>query len=235
MQKEEILPSLDLEVLKQKATEFAMAGAIKTIEEYYTGYNSPFRKQVEERLKETKISGVFDLPDIVAMINESLTKEIDLLANTCVAKTFVPLVQGFLVREAKDIRFSDILKEFIDINESKDSEDYSISVRKNTTHGWYDIFLSFEDEKKYDLTLHEDYNTRNQEVKKYSLLSMPRIDGSSQQMMKLTTEEGTLEMPFTTNVLKDKFASYCGRLVLGGCLIEMDCTDFDEEWFYQED
>jgi hypothetical protein len=50
----QILPVLNTEVLQEKATEFAMKGAIESIKEFYSGYNSPFRKQIEEQLNKTK-------------------------------------------------------------------------------------------------------------------------------------------------------------------------------------
>ena len=57
MENETILktPVLDGEELSKKVNEFAMKGALKSIEEYYTGYNSPFMKAINEELSKMKI------------------------------------------------------------------------------------------------------------------------------------------------------------------------------------
>ena len=84
MKNEQILPVLNMDVLKEAANKWAMNGALKSIEEYYSGYNSPFRKTIEEELKKTEVGHGIQLPDIIALINDSLSKEIDLLANTAI-------------------------------------------------------------------------------------------------------------------------------------------------------
>lgn len=45
----------------------------------------------------------------------------------------------------------------------------------------------------------------------------------------------TLEMPFTRDVLADDFTAYIARLVIGNCLITMDCTDFRDEMFPEDE
>ena len=235
-EKSQILPVLDTEVLQEKATEFAMKGAVESIKEFYSGYNSPFRKQIDEQLTQTKISSGIELPDIIALINESLTKEIDLIANTAISKTFIPLVQKFLVRENKEISFSEILKEFVRVTEAKNYDDCEISI-KESQHGWLDVELSSE-EKVYSICLHQDYNSKKEEKQKYQLLSLPRDYNSKEkygQTMKLSIDGATLEMPFTKDVLHDDFTAYIARLVIGNCLITMDCKDFDEDMFTNDE
>jgi hypothetical protein len=89
----QIIPVIDFNVLQQKANEAAMNGAIKTIEEFYTKWDSPYRKMVQEALNKTTIGegiGGLELPDVVSLINNSLSKEIDHIANTALAKTWLP-------------------------------------------------------------------------------------------------------------------------------------------------
>lgn len=228
----QILPVLDTAVLQEKATEFAMKGAVESIKEFYSGYNSPFREQINEHLKQTEISCTIQLPDIIALINESLTKEIELIANTAISKTFIPLVQKFLVREEKEIAFSKILKKFIKATEAKNYDDCEITI-KESYHGWLDVELSTE-EKIYSICLHQEYFSKKAGVQKFQVLSLPRNYNSKEtynQTMKLSLDGATLEMPFTKDVLKDDFTSYIARLVIGNCLITMDCKDFDEDMF----
>lgn len=45
------LPELDAERLNEAAKEAAMKGALECINEYYTGYKSPFKKAITEELE----------------------------------------------------------------------------------------------------------------------------------------------------------------------------------------
>lgn len=229
-----ILPVLNAEVLQEKANEFAMKGATESIKEFYSGYNSPYRKAIDEQLKSSEINGSIQLPNIISLINESLSKEIDAIANNAVAKTFVPLVQRFLTREAKEIKFSEVLKTFVTETDGKDEEDYYIEMDKDEKFGWYNIKITGNG-KEYKLTMHEDYDTRKEEVKKYNFLSLPyetsSYDRRSKDTMKLSIDGTTLELPFTRDVLSDPFVSYIARLVIAGSSITLDTKDFDESMF----
>lgn len=236
MEKENvIIPQLDMQKLQDEANKFAMQGAVKSIEEFYSGYNSPYRKALEEKLIKTEIGANFDLPNIIAAINDSLSKEIDAIANTAISKTFIPLVHKFLTREKKEINFSDVLKEFIEATDSKDMDDCSVEIVKNDRHDWLDLTLYGCKEKQYRLTLHSDYRSRQEQVKKYQFLSLPNNYNDYKQTMKLSIEGGTLELPFTRDILHDDFVSYIARLIMAGSLITMDCTDFNEDMFPRED
>lgn len=234
MDNNQILPELSLELLKEKANEFAMKGAIETIKDYYSGYSSPFRKAIEEELKKTQIGTGIDLPDIIALINQSLSNEIDAIANTAVSKTFIPMVQRFLVREEKEMKFSEILKQFIEDTDTKSIDDCSIEMTKSH-HGWYNLEITSED-NQYSLTLHDDWDSKNEEVKKFQFLSLPYDRSSQKQTMKLSIDGvGSLEMPFTMDVLKDNFTAFIARLIIGKTKITIDCKDFDEDMFPQDE
>lgn len=231
----QILPELDITVLKEKATEFAMKGAIESIEEFYSGYNSPFRKQIDEQLKKQQTAFSLNLPDIIALLNEGLTKEIELIANTAVSKTFVPMVQKFLVREEKEIGFSDILKQFIIDTKAKNSDECEVSIKKSE-HGWLEIYLNSE-EYNCEFVLHTENRVKDGEEQKYVLLSLPsnRKHAAIPKTMTVSLDGATLELPFTRDVLSDEFTSYIARLVIGRCIITMDCRDFREDMFPEDD
>lgn len=227
-----IVPVLDMAVLQEKANEFAMKGAIESIKEYYSGYNSPFRKKIDEDLKKQEIGWVLDLPDILALINESLTKEMEIIANTAVSHTYVPMVQNLLTRVNKEIRFSEILKEFIECVEPEHMDDCEVSVRENSAHGWLDVSIEHE-KRSYQLTLHQDYDSKKKGEKKYCLLGLPYNTFSDSRKDKMTFEMdgGKLEMPFQRDVLKDKFLSYIARVIICRSVITMDTRDFYEDMF----
>jgi hypothetical protein len=230
MEKNQILPVLNTEVLQEKANEFAMKGASESLREFYSGYNSPYRKAIDEALAKNSIGTSIELPDIIALINEALSKEIDLIANAAISKTFIPLVHKFITREEKNINFSDLLKQFIECTEAKDYEDCEVEIKRHSTYSWLSISLT-SSEKNYSITLHEDFETRKDTVKKYQLLSLPYDNTNCNQTMKLIFEGGVLEMPFTKDILHDNFISYIARLVIGNTRITMDCESFSEEMF----
>ncbi len=210
-----ILPVLNTETLQKKANEYAMQGAIKSIEEYYCGYNSPFRKTIEEELKKTELGhGSIALPDVISLINDSLSKEIDVIANTAISKTFLPLVQRFLTRAQKETNFSDILKEFVEATDSKEFEDCSVTV-KESSYGWLEVNISV-DERTYDLTLHKDYHSEKEAVQKYNILSLPYNSD---------------KLPFSGDILQDNFISFVARLIIANTKITMDCREFSEDMF----
>lgn len=227
----EILPVLDNELLQQKANEYAMKGALKTLEEFYCGYDSPYRKAIEENLKGKGVASNFDIPDIVANINEALSNEVDRIANESVAKTFVPLLKQFLTREPEEMKFSDFLKRFILETETKNYDDCSLEIKTHTEYDWLDIYIGSSD-RDYRITFHLDWESRKTEQKKYMLLSLGHDTGkNASKVMKLRLDSATLEVPFTTGIINDGFNSFMANLVLSNTKITMDCTDFEEDMF----
>lgn len=234
----QILPQIDLAVLQQKANEAAMKGAISCIEDFYNSYNSPFKKKVSQALEEKGADSIhFTLPDIMGLINERLSKEIDVIANNAVAQSFIPLVSKFMTRADKEVNFSDILKEFIAAYKPDDAYDCSVYIEEEERYGWLNVTIKHS-KTEQRLTLHKDYESEKSGQKKYQIVSLPYERGSMQNM-KLKVENGekstTLELPFTRDVLANYFLSFVARMIIAGSIITMDCEDFDEEWFHDED
>lgn len=232
MKTETILPVLDTEELQKKANEYAMKGAIESIKDFYTGYNSPFRKAFDEHLQKKDIAPNFDLPDIIATINESLSKEVDIIANTAISKTFIPALQRFLTREQEEINFSDLLRRFIKETNQEDYDLCSVDIRKSE-YSWLDVTITGEKDE-YKITLHEDWETRNEPVRKYKLLSLPYSEEKYRPTMKLSVDNVALELPFTRDILHNEFLSSIARLVIAGTKINIDQREFDEDMFEKE-
>ena len=151
-----------------------------------------------------------------------------------ISKSFVPLVKRFLTRTDDEIKFSDILKEFIESSPDSDRDYFEVSIKRREEYSWLDVNLSSED-KTYRLTLHTDYKSEKEGNVKYILLGLPYNDNSRNQTMKLSIDGGvTLELPFTKDILTDEFMSYIARLVMSGSIITMDVEDF-EDWMFPED
>jgi hypothetical protein len=227
-----MLPVLDQALLQEKTNEYALKGALKAIEEFYSGYNSPYKKAIETSLEQHEIGGSIDLPNIVAIINESLTAQIDTIANAAIAKTFVPLVNKFLSLEEKEIAFSKILQEFVESSDDENRYEYSVEVDKDERFGWLNIAIT-DGKRNYKFTLHEDYDSKKEKVRKYKLHNLPYDTLNKYgKTMKLSLDGGaTLEMPFTPDILKDDFLSYLARIIIAGSMITMDCEDFDDDMF----
>lgn len=244
---QELKPVLDLEYLQKKANEYAQKGAEDSIKEFYNGYNSPYKKAIEESLKNKGVDTNFDIPDIVAVLNQKLSTEIDAIANTAIAKTFIPLVKDFLIREDSEVKFSDILKKFIEVTDYKYGNlgihRYQVNKiekeeRSQSLNDSFPVYQITNGEDGFELRFYAD-------KKVTSLMSLPsQLKGNKKYMphyeqrdtMKLSLDGGaTLEMPFVRGVLENDFVRYCARLVIGNCNIIFDVQEFEEDMFPEDE
>ena len=223
------VPELDQEKLQQAANEFAMKGALETIKNYYTAWDSPYKKGIEESLKNKSMNIFFDLPDVLSVINEQLTKEIDQIANTAVLNTYIPMVKEFLVRVEGEIKFSDLLKEFVCLTDNRPEHAYSIDISESE-YKWLDVTLKCLD-KKYALTFHTAQDG------KYEILNLPFNYKNSARLteyMEINSNNVNVKLPFTREVLSDRFVSFVARMIIAKTSIEMDVDDFPEEIFSED-
>lgn len=223
-------PVLDMNEIQKKANEFALKGAIECLKDYYTGYNSPFKKAIEEHLDKSRTSFCFTMPEIMGVINESLSSQIDIIANEAIAKSYVPLVRKFLTRGEEIVRVSDIVSAFKKQHEY-DDDPIEIDLSEDKGYGWYRMKLECGDEK-CNITLHEDSkNEKGQQF--YSMLGLPyeHKRGSYDRNMKNTLDEGaSMEIPFTCGILHNDFLTYVANLVMFKTKIVIDKTYFDDEY-----
>ena len=243
----ELVGKVDLKKLQQKADESAQKGAEECVNEFYNGYNSPYKKKIKEALENKAIDNQFAIPDIIGVLNDKFSKEVDQIANTAIAKTFIPLVKEFLTREDAEIKFSDILKKFIDISEYKysddlSSDDYSVEKIEDTSRFLNSSFFEYQitnGKVGYELRFHK------KSKEKTTIMSLPYLLDDRQkysrgyevkQTMKLSLDGGaTLELPFTKGILEDRFISFIARLVIGENNIIFDVEDFDEDMFPRDE
>lgn len=238
-----LVPVLDQNKIQEKANEAAMAGALKEVEDFYNSYNSPYRDAIKVSLRNKAVDSNFDIPNIVAVLNQKISQEIDMIANTAVSKTFIPLVKEFLTREDAKIKFSQILKKFIESvnfdHDEENIEDYTVEKIEShsasslnnmfpvyqITNGknGFELHFVIKEEKAtlmclpYGLTENKTYHDRTYETK---------------QTMKISLDGGaTLEMPFTKGILENEFVKFCARLVIGNNNIIFDTIEFDEDMF----
>lgn len=247
MSKEQKLPiaELDLKTLEETANKSAMQGAISVIESFYTDYNSPYKKAIRENLENKGVGGCkFDLPDVIAAINEQLMVEVDQIANTAIAKTFIPMVKEFLTRAKPEITLSELLQEFIEHTDFRYNaqyndvhpDDYSMEL----TQRWPDsdclkehYLLSISDSKnsyKIDLKKQED-GTYQIDGLPENKNDVSHNHSSSNKQMKISVDGVTLEMPFIKGILNDGFVKYGAQLLMAKTKITFDVNDFSDDLF----
>lgn len=223
-------PVLDQEAIQKAVNEAAYSATVKTIQDFYESYRSPYRKMVEEKLSQMEIGGIIELPDVIAVINERLNAEITALANQAIINSYLPLVKKVLTRTNPQIKFSDILKEFID-NKSVDSwGEVSCDASENDRHGWIDVKIEY-DKYTYEFTLHKIHSDKPEHKGMYRLLSLPYRSNERAEISIKTKDGDTIKMPFNRDVLSDNFNAYLARVVISGSIIEMDEWDFTSEMF----
>jgi hypothetical protein len=236
-----IMPVLDLDALQKKANDYAQKGAEEALKDFYVGYNSPYKKAIEESLKNKGVDHTIEIPDIIGHLNEAFATEVDRIANTAVSKSFLPKVKKFLTRADAEIKFSDILKEFItasryEYNDDLHKDDYEVEITKD--EGSF-IYLEIKNrEISYELYFY--LKSKDGEPKVYETYSLPRKNQkesshrtySSNQVMKISLDGGaTLELPFTPKVLEDDFMSYIATLIIANTQITFDTDEFDRDMF----
>lgn len=223
-------PIVDIKTLQEKANEAATKAALKEIDDFYNGYNSPYKESIREFLKNKTIDHAFSVPDIVVAINETLTQEVDRIANTAVAKTFLPMVKELLTRAEPEIKFSEILKKYID--EFYDKEDHypdDFSVEKERDERSFVTHTISSPGKKYDINI---YRKLDDTLEIYTLPLKHSNSHISQPTMKLTIDgSAVLEMPFVKGLLEDRFLSYIATIIMANSNIIMDVDDFYEDMF----
>lgn len=233
-----IIPTINTEELQIAANKYAQEGAVKTIKDFYTGYNSPYIKALEENLLNRGFDNSFTLPDVVANINEALSAEIDKIANAAIAKTFIPLVTKILTRADAEMKFSEILEKFINCvrfqyDTDQDTDDFDIDVEKDDK-SFIRLVISNCD-KRYEIGFYNE-GTYNEELKDvYTIYSLPKNHGKSNQTMKIAIENATLELPFTPGILHDEFIAFIASLVMAKTKITFDVMEFNDDMFPQRD
>ncbi len=241
---ENILPVINTEVLQQKANEYAMKGAEDALKDFYTSYDSPYKKAIKANLENKGLDYSFSIPDIIGVLNDKFSEEVDQIANQAIAKSFLPIVKEFLTRETPEVKFSYILKKFIEATNFEyndlDIEDYRVEkIEEERRDSSFFTYTISNGAKGYELRFYKNSKDRNEIMAlPYMLSENGRFQTGykSQQTMKISLEEGaTLELPFTKSILEDPFTSFIARLVIGNNNIIFDVDYFDEDMFPRND
>lgn len=234
-----IVPSIDMSKVQEYANQYAMEGMRKALENFYTGYDSPFRKAVLEHFNEQVPSFQLDLPGIMAMLNEALSTMCDNIVNKAIATSYIPLINDLLTQTKKEICVSDIVKKFIEVysdGDEWDGDNFSVTIEKDGKFDWYNLHLeSYEYEVKLDVSLHTLYNCNKDGKSLYHILCLPYEERYRNKFgcMKCTVEveqgkNATLEMPYGYGILCSPFIRYVACLVMFDTSIVLDTLDFND-------
>lgn len=226
-------PKINLKAIQDRANAAAEKAYLQEIENYYTSYNSPYRKMIESELEKQKFSYGMELPDIMSKINDSLSKEIDAIANNVIVNSYIPMISNSLIGLGKEITLSYLLKEIVqELDPEEDVyEEFSFDIERHSKYDWLTCTL-FTPEDNYEFTLH---TARKKEGKdqKYKLLSFPsnKYKKGHNSNMTIYKDDVKIEMPFTPKVLQDKVLNLFFRMMLSGSKVTIDCDGFSEDMF----
>lgn len=122
---------IDQKLLNQKANEFAEKALIKELENYYQGYNSPFREALKAELEKKEISIHVELPDALQAINKAIEEEHTKLVDHFINTSFIKQLRDSLQLQDKEVAFSDFLKSIMECNHECNTEyldEYSVEI-----------------------------------------------------------------------------------------------------------
>lgn len=220
---------IDFDLIQQKVNEAATQGIIKAVNEYFTGYNSPFQENVKAQLNKVYSKKNLKIPDVLALLNEKLEKEAMVLANTAFPTTYMKQIKELIIGYIPPkVTTRDIFVEFIGSKTSPEVNEFSGYIYKNDEYSWYNAELKYENEV-YNFTLHKNHNSNSNT---YKILSLTNERYNS-KLANITVESSDLKVnfPITLATLDDDFRLYLAKLYLSGTEIEITDTEFDSDMF----
>lgn len=230
-------PVIDVKKIQEQANKAATDAYLKAVREYYTNYDSPYIKKIKEELGKQEFKWSLTLPDVMSKISESLSKEIDLIANNAIANSFIPLVSNSLTGLEKNLKLSDILKKIIkDLEPDRDEFDYfHFAMEEDEKFKWLSCGLT-TNENYYEFTLHAVGKEKDQ-PKTYQLLSFPsnKYKEGFKSNMTVFKDDLKIEMPFTPGVLEDKVLNIFFRMMISSSIITIDCDGFNEDMLPEDE
>src|SRR5574343_213624 len=236
---------IDQEKINQKAKEAAEKAILQEVEEYYNGYNSPFRKKIREELSEQKSNFLLQIPDLSVIISQKINNEIDKIAANFVGSTVLNDLTEILVRAKKELKLSEILKVFVEyaINENGDldSDDFECNIEDAKDKYFFGIILKAGD-IEFKIRCHKKEITEEINGKKFTVMNVKMKDSrgstlfnfghSSKEELKINHADGhTISVPFDRYIADDNFGKYIYKLMLCNSIIEFDTNDFNEDMF----
>lgn len=238
MANEIVAPVLNIAELQEVANKAAMDAAKSAINSFYNGYNSPFKKAVEEYLENNVPSIHFELPNLMEEVQKALLGEIERFSNETNIKNCVAALRKGLTRlpleEDGSIKLSSVFEEMeyeID-TENGDYIEAEVSEAEEP-YRWMDVNICIhkgDDEKNIQMTLHRNEKYIDGEFVDSGttvLLSMPysRYDSKTAKI-KIKDHDAEIEMPIFHGLADNYVLMTIAKLVMYKTPIVVDCKDY---------
>lgn len=228
--------TIDQEEIKKAATEAARKAILKEVNDFFTGYDSPFRKEVRKYLEANQPPVTFQLPEFAEIINKGLTEEIDNLCSEIGIKKYAHTLRQALtnvpVREDGTITITDLgnmLYEKAFMDEYGDK--VSLKVEDENYKGYPKVTLSLTEDgedNEYQFGLCAIDLATVDENPLYHVMSMPHSRNSYSNIRIKNAEGVKIEIPSFAGVGSDSILAVIASLLIHNIPIRRD-TDWYEK------
>ncbi len=225
-------PVLDKSIIQKAAQEAATRAALREIEDYYCGFDSPYRKQLREYLQKNAPSTRLELPEFSEMLSKSLSAEIENIVNKKCVESFAQEIRRAFshLKEESDgtILLSTLAEDMmshIDFDDSYYDNSFELEVRDNSSNYLKDVYVAIsedDEEKKYKFTLMQNGSDGT-----YRILSMPYTSNdndlyTADKKITLKTEKCTVSFPMFSGVSNDHTLLALARCIMFDAHIRID-------------
>lgn len=217
-------PVLDKDIIQKAAQEAATRAALREIEDYYCGFDSPYRKQLREYLHKNAPSTRLELPEFSELLSKSLSAEIENIVNKKCVESFAQEIRKAFshLKEESDgtillTTLAEDMMSHIDFADSLYNNSFELEVRDGSCSYLKDVYVTInedDEEKKYKFTLMSNGSDGT-----YRILSMPYTSNdndlyTANKKITLKTEKCTISFPMFSGVSNDHTL-----LVLARCIM----------------
>lgn len=225
-------PVLDKNIIQKAAQEAATRAALHEIEDYYCGFDSPYRKQLREYLHKNAPSTRLELPEFSEMFSKSLSAEIENIVNKKCVESFAQEIRRAFshLKEESDgtILLSTLAEDmmtYIDFDDPEYDNSFELEVRDGSFNKLKDVYVTISEddvEKIYKFTL-----MPNSSDGTYRVLSMPYTSDdndlyTANKKITLKTEKCTVSFPMFSGVSNDHTLLVLARCIMFDAHIRID-------------
>ena len=225
-------PVLDKDIIQKAAQEAATKAALREIEDYYCGFDSPYRKQLREYLQKNASSTRLELPNFSELLSKSLSAEIENIVNKKCVESFAQEIRRAFshLKEESDgtillTTLAEDMMTYIDFDDSLYNNSFELEVRDGSCSYLKDVYVTInedDEEKKYKFTLMSNGCDGT-----YRVLSMPYTYDdndlyTANKKITLKTENCTISFPMFSGVSNDHTLLVLARCIMFDAHIRID-------------
>lgn len=225
-------PVLDKDIIQKAAQEAATRAALREIEDYYCGFDSPYRKQLREYLQKNAPSTRLELPEFSELLSKSLSAEIENIVNKKCVESFAQEIRRAFshLKEESDgtillTTLAEDMMSYIDFEDSEYDNSFELEVRDGSSSYLKDVYVTIneeDEEKKYKFTLMSNGSDGT-----YRVLSMPYTYDdndlyTANKKITLKTEKCTVSFPMFSGVSNDHTLLVLARCIMFDAHIRID-------------